>query len=293
MNTVPKRHRQAPAPIESTGSRPLGLQLLAAGKLSEQDVVRILATQAGGKRRFGETAVELGLLTEQDLQSALAQQFGYPCAAAGDVELDPGLFAAYEPFGVQSEALRTLRSQLLLRWFCERRKSLVVTAARHGECSSSLAANLAVVFAQLGERTLLIDANMRSPSQHELFRLPSSLGLSNLLSGRCDAEAVMLSLPWLENMTVVCAGAPPPNPQELLSRVPFSYLVETAPAVFDITIIDTPPVLEYADAQLVTALVGGCLFTAYRNRTRLRDVDEVKRKLQSARCEIVGTAILD
>ena len=293
MNTVPKRRRQAPAPMEDTGSRPLGLQLLAAGKLSEQDVMRILATQAAGKLRFGETAVELGLLSEQDLQSALAQQFGYPCATAGDAQLAPGLFAAHEPFGAQSEALRTLRSQLLLRWFGERRKSLVVTAARHGECSGSIAANLAIVFAQLGERTLLIDANMRSPSQHELFRLSASLGLSNLLSGRCDAEAVMLPLPWLENLTVVCAGAPPPNPQELLSRVPFSYLVETAPAVFDVVIIDTPPVLEYADAQLVTALVGGCLLATYRNRTRLRDIEAVKRRLQGTHCEIVGAAIVD
>lgn len=293
MKSVSSRLKQRLPPADDGVSRPLGRQLLDAGKLSEQDVTRILATQTDRNLRFGEAAVDLGLLTEQEVQAALAQQFRYPCLSSGEAPPDARLFAVHDPFGTRTEALRTLRSQLLLRWFNDKRKSMVVTATRSSESSSSLAANLAVVFAQLGERTLLIDANLRAPAQHELFRLPSSLGLSNLLSGRCDAEAVMLPLPCFENLTVVCAGAVPPNPQELLSQVPFSYLVETAPALFDIVIIDTPPILEFADAHLVTALVGACLLSTYRHRTRLADIEDVKRRLHGSRSEIVGAVIFD
>ncbi len=290
MNTVSRRRTQARS-LDDGVRRPLGLQLREAGKLSEQDVARILEIQTERQLRFGEAAVELGLLTEKELQAALAHQFHYPCSVADDTQHHPDLFTAYAPFGAQSEALRTLRSQLLLRWFTERRKSLVVTAARTDDCNGALAANLAIAFAQLGERTLLIDANLRSPAQHSLFRLPpASPGLSCLLSGRCDAEAVMSPLPCFENLTVVCAGAPPPNPQELLSRVPFSYLVETAPALFEIVIIDTPAILDFADAQLVTGLVGGCLLGTRRHRTRLNDIDAVQRRLGDG-SEIVGAVI--
>jgi protein-tyrosine kinase len=293
VNTVSKRRSRAPSDDDGV-RRPLGLQLREAGKLSDQDIARILAVQNEHQLRFGEAAVELGLLTERELQTALAHQFRYPCSVGEQVRLDPHLFTVRDPFGEQSEALRTLRSQLLLRWFTDRRKTLVVTSVRCGEGSHALAANLAIVFAQLGERTLLIDANLRFPTQRSLFRLPAaSPGLSCMLSGRCDAEAVMSPLPGFETLTVVCAGAPPPNPQELLSRVPFSYLVETAPALFDIVIIDTPPILEFADAQLVTALVGGCLLATRRHHTRLHDVEDVKRRLDGCGAGIVGAVICD
>jgi chain length determinant protein tyrosine kinase EpsG len=203
------------------------------------------------------------------------------------------LFAAHQPFSRQSEALRTLRSQLMFRWFNDKRKSIAVTASRSGEGASCLAANLAIVFAQLGERTLLIDANLRNPSQQYLFGLASVPGLSNLLSGRCDADDVFNPIRPFDNLSVLCAGAAPPNPQELLSQIAFSYLVETAPACYDAVIIDTPPTLEYADAQVVSALVGGCVLATHRHQTRLADIEQVRRQLEPSGAQMVGAVIYE
>jgi len=109
-----------------------------------------------------------------------------------------------------------LRSQISLRWtHPKERKSLVIASAGRGEGRSWLAANLATVFAQMGERVLLIDADLRHPRQHELFNLNNSVGLSALLTGRAGREIVVRIHPKLR-LFVLPAGLLPPNPQELL-----------------------------------------------------------------------------
>jgi chain length determinant protein tyrosine kinase EpsG len=291
--------RDPPSTAAPTSAAPtpertlLGQQLLGAGKLTESDVTRILEAQQTGKRRFGETAVYMGLLSEQDLRMALARQYRYPCVAANEAGFSPDLFSVGEPFGARSEALRTLRSQLLLRWFTDRRHSLVITSADRKEGSASLAANLAVSFAQLGERVLLIDANLRNPHQHLLFGLNTTAGLSSLLSERSDVEAAFTPVPSFDSLTLMCAGAVPPNPQELLSKVAFSYLIETAPRLFDIVLVDTPPILEFADALLAASLIGGCVLATHRHRTKVADIEEIKQQLLGSRVEIVGAVVLD
>ena len=111
---------------------------------------------------------------------------------AGDASLSHELVAAYKPFSPVVEQLRALRSELMLRWFDEQpaHKAIAVMSEARGEGRSYIAANLAVVFSQLGGRTLLIDADLRKPSQHLLFGLENRIGLSTVLSGRAGSEAV-------------------------------------------------------------------------------------------------------
>ena len=104
------------------------------------------------------------------------------------------LVAAYQPFSQQVEALRALRSQLMMRWFNETNKSLAVVTANAGEGGSYLASNLAVMFSQLGERTLLIDANMRNPRQHIIFNLKENRGLSDILAGRAGLDLSLIHI---------------------------------------------------------------------------------------------------
>jgi protein-tyrosine kinase len=271
----------------------LGEQLVDAGKLTASQVATILNAQSLRNLRFGETAVALGILSEDDVRSALAQQYNYPVIAGGTGGLSPELFAVAYPHSRQSEALRTLRSKLSMRWFTDRRTSLTISSARALEGSPGIAANLAISYAQLGERVLLIDANMRDPRQHQLFGLDNTTGLSGLLSERCDAETALAAVPGLETLSVMPAGAVPPNPQELLNRVAFTYLVETAPRLFDIILIDTPAMLEFADAQLVATITGGCLLSARRHRTRVDDMEEIRHQLLGSRIEIVGAVVSD
>jgi protein-tyrosine kinase len=293
MSTVFSRLRQPTAAAMPKPRLLLGRQLLDAGKLTEGDVARIVEAQRTNRLRFGEAAVEMGLLSPVDVEVALARQYNYPCFLPPDTGLHESLYVANQPFGLQSEALRTMRSQLQLRWFNDKRKSVVLTSATGAADSGGLAANLAIAFSQAGERTLLIDANMREPNQHDLFGLDGTRGLATLLNGGCEMEEVLASIPSFEILKVIPAGAIPPNPQELLGQVAFSYLIETAPALFDVVIVDTPPILRFADAHLIASLVGGCVLATHRHRTRIAEVEEIKRQLAGLRCEIVGAVVLD
>ena len=281
------------APSRGPGSLPLGQQLLGAGKLTEDEIVRVVSAQRQRNVRFGEAAIHLGFVSQEDVQAALARQFDYPRASPDDTTFSPLLVAATQPHCRQSEAFRALRSQLLLRWFAERRKALAVTASRRGQGTSTLAANLAILFAQMGERTVLIDANLRSPAQSRLFGLDSRPGLSDVLTGRCTVQDALCAVGEFDNLWVLPAGVPPPNPQELLGRVAFSYLIETAPAGFDIVIVDTPPILEFADALLISALTRGCILAVRRNEARVADISQVRNELQPTAAELVGAVVFD
>jgi protein-tyrosine kinase len=271
----------------------IGDRLRKAGKLTDHDIIRIVNAQTRGKMRFGEAAVELNLLTAEEIQMVLSQQFKYPYFQSGDVTWSQDLFLANDPFGAQSEAVRSLRSDLVLRGFGDAKKIIAVTGGRAGDGTSTLAANLAISFAQLGERTLLIDADMRKPRQQSLFGLADGAGLSNLLNGRCTMNDVLSQMRPFDNLTVLSAGAIPPNPQELLSQVGFSYLIETAPAAFDLVIIDTPPILEFADAQVVSRRAGACLCVARRNKTTLADVAQVKMQIERSGAQAAGAVVWD
>jgi capsular exopolysaccharide synthesis family protein len=145
--------------------------------------------------------------------------------------------------------------------------------------------------AQLGEQTLLIDANLRYPRQHELFGLHPPAGLTDLLQNRDVHAEALLTVPAVENLHVLCAGAVPINPQELLSRTPLIYLLKTLPERYHAVIVATPPALDYADAQIVAARARGCLLVTRRHRTRLADVARVKAQLEPGQSVLLGGVI--
>ena len=189
MNKVAERPvKRRDAPPDS--GRAIGAILVEQGRLSAQDLDEIQRFANSHGVRFGEAALQLKRITEHDIESALAQQYNYPVLArGGEGGVADDVIAAHQPQSDSVEPLRALRSQLILRWYNNAvRKVLAVTSAERGEGRSWLAANLATMFAQLGERTLLIDADMRHPRQHRLFNLDNSVGLSSLLTGRAGGE---------------------------------------------------------------------------------------------------------
>ncbi len=202
------------------------------------------------------------------------------------------LVAAYQPFSQQVEALRALRSQLMMRWFNESNKVLAIISANAGEGGSYLAANLAVMFSQLGERTLLVDANMRNPRQHIIFNLKESRGLSDIIAGRAGLDAVS-HVEHFEDLSVVGAGTVPPNPQELLNRASFSYFMNQAANQYDVVLVDTSPATGSADAQAIVARCGGALLVSRLNRTRLADINEVRNQIAVTGAQLVGAVIND
>ena len=271
----------------------IGEVLVARGIITEHDVARIVVAQKETQLRFGETAVRLGILDETDTQRALALQFDYPYSTPGESNLSSTLACAYEPFGGYAEAVRSLRSQLLLRWFTDSNKFLAVVSPRDSRGNSVAAANLAISFAQLGERTLLLDANLRNGHQRDLFGVSPHYGLSAVLAGREAVKAAVVNpVENYENLSLICAGACVPNPQELLGQFAFPYLMEALPSTFDVVIVDTPAALQFADAQLIVAQSRGCIINLGRHETSLADVREVQMQLRPTGATVLGAVVV-
>lgn len=278
---------------ETTGlpHRAIGAILVDAGRLSPDNAERILQLQRESGQSFGQAAISLGLLTQADIELGLSRQFDFPYLLKGESQVSLELIAAYDPFCTQVEALRALRSQLMMRWFnSAEHTALAITSPERNEGRSFLAANLAVAFSQLGKRTLLIDADMRNPRQHTLFALPNRSGLSAILSGRNDTDAIV-RIPSLIDLAVLPAGAIPPNPQELLARPLFQQLLQELARRYDVILIDTPATDGFADAQSVAARTGAALVVARKDISRMRTVRNLVDTMHQANILVVGTVL--
>lgn len=270
--------------------RTIGRILVDLGKLRAKDADRVFELHREKGLLFGEAAVKLKLVSKADVQQALAIQFDYPCLRAGEAVLGGELVAAYQPNSPQGEALRDLRSQLLVRWFDSGSKALAVVSPRHGDGRSYIAANLAVAFAQWGGKTLLIDADLRAPRQHRIFSLSNQAGLSSVLSGRAWVDAIE-PIPYLGNLSVLPAGAVPPNPLELVGRPEFKRLLKELFRRFEIVLLDTPADERGSDAQTVAAKAGGALMVARQDRSRLADLQDLKDGVAGYGAQLVGTVL--
>ena len=277
---------------EIKADRSIGAILIDSGKLTINDAEQILHLQKAGNLRFGDAGIKLGLLSEVDIQRALANQYDYPYLIKGDGAVSETLVAAYNPFGPQVESLRTLRSQLMLRRFTGQanRKMLTIVSPARGEGRSYLAANLAIVFSQLGESTLLIDADMRNPCQHELFKLENRRGFSSVLAGRDDIQAVQRVDNFID-LSVLTSGAIPPNPQELLGRPALTNLLHSLNEAFDVILIDTPAATEFADAHMLAARAGAAMIAARKNISKLELVRQQAESMTQSGIEVVGSVL--
>jgi receptor protein-tyrosine kinase len=278
-------------------SNNIGDILVATGRLSATNALLISEHQQQDQTQFGESALALNLLTKEDIDYALSKQFNYAYLTEHDARLSPELVAAYKPFSRVGENLRAVRSQLMLRWFKgdPMNKVLAVVSPGTGEGRSFIAANLAIVFAQQGQRTLLIDADLRATDgqgQHALFKLGKSAGLSGILAGRAGLDAT-LAVPGLPGLAVLPAGAVPPNPQELLGRASFSQLLHAASGQFDVIILDTPAGSDYADAEIIASRAGAAIMVARQNKTHLPSATQMARRLQDSGVALVGSVLND
>lgn len=288
--TIPATDNVADLAAATRQDAIIGKLLVEAGKIKPADSERILKLQQTEQLRFGEAAIKLGLATESDIQHALASQYRFAYLSPGEQGYSAELLTAYQPFTPQVESLRALRTQLKLRWFNDTRKRLAIIAPRAGTGCSFHAANLAVVFAQMGARTLLIDGDLRHPRQHAIFNQAAHQGLAEVLGERIS-QAPIIPLPRLGSLSLLTAGAEPPNPGELLSRGILHGLLEQLDAHYDVILIDTPPAAVYADAQAIAAASGGALFIARENQTRLNELAALRQDLAATGTEIAGVVL--
>jgi protein-tyrosine kinase len=283
-------------PTPSPTKRSIGAILVDAGVISKEDALRVIALQREKKIHFGEAAIQLKLISEGDIRYALSYQYEYAyLPRSSGKNTHPELVAAYVPFSHEVDQLRSIRSELKLRWFDKSKEKAMVAIVGTGaaEEASYLAANLSVVFAQMGERTLLIDADMRSPRQHILFNLNNQLGFSSLLAGRSDVASALHTVQFLPKLQVITAGPMPPNPLELLNRDNLSELFDWAGKTYDIVIIDTSSTAFGADGMIVAGKAGAALAVARANSTKTSAFRELIENLKRTNIHIVGSVLND
>lgn len=279
----------------ATSKESLGAILVNSGKITPADAERVMELQRREGWRFGEGALRLRLINEKDLVQALHRQYDLPQLPSDRGSLGDELVAAHFPNDRRTEQLRVLRTHLLTRWLRnddlpQDRKVLAVVSPGKAEGRSYVAANLAVLFAQLGERTLLIDGDMRQPAQHRIFNIEDRIGLSTVLAGRADAQSAQ-PIPGVRNLRVLPAGAPPPNPLELLSRPMLPRLLDEYLNDFDVILVDTPAALPYSDAHAIGFGAGNAIVLARKDHTRIADTARIARDLNTAGTHVVGTVI--
>lgn len=277
-------------PMNTRGT--IGDILVARGKLQPIDIPRIIERQQAQREPFGAAAVALKLVSQADVDAALASQFGFDYLQPGDNSVSPEVVLAYQPNAAVAEEMRALRSQLLLRGFGtpDGRKVLSIVSAQPRDGRSFIAANLAVAFAQQGQRTLLVDADFRTPRQDKLFRTPHSAGLAGILSGRVGIEVVSL-VPALPRLSVLTAGGQPPNPQELVSKPALAELLSNAGQHYDVVLVDTPAATRASDVEVIAARCGAALMVARKHKSLLRDTTALAQQLQQSGVALVGSVL--
>jgi len=184
--------------------------------------------------------------------------------------------------------MRALRMQLSRRWFDEpERRCLAVCGVGNDEGRSYVASNLAAVFAQRGERVLLIDADLRRPVLRRLFRMPRSRGLSGLLAGRGSHRPIK-AITAVPGLSVLPGGAAPPNPTELLEQRAFKQLLNELSQQFSVIILDTAAAAGSTDAQIVADAAGAAVLVARRDKTSTYSLQEFDASLRDCGVEVHG-----
>ena len=202
--------------------------------------------------------------------------------------------AATKPRSSRAEAYRHVRTNLEFVGAEGMPRSVVVTSPGPGEGKSSLVANLAVVAAQAGRHVVIVDADLRKPSQHHYFAVEASAGLSDVLSGRVALRDALVAT-RADRVTLLCSGSSPQFPSELVGSASMVQLIEDLEQHFDLVLIDTPPVLPVSDALLLGVHAAGVVVVARMAESRRASVKravESIRKVDGPLIGVVGNAVV-
>jgi receptor protein-tyrosine kinase len=280
--------------------------------LNEFSVAKIYETMQTTGLTFADAAMRLGIFTMEEAEQALLNLSSRPVAPdsalietairriATDrhvvlrqgerVKPSPRLILAHDPENPRSERMRALRTELLLLHEGGRGANVVpVLSASAGEGRSQLCGELAISFAQLGRRTLLVDADLRRPQQHILFGSSNEHGLSQAVAH--NEKPYFHPVAGLPQMHLLTAGPIPPNPLELLSDGRFANLLAEWRNAYEFVVLDTPPVSRCADGLAVATMAARVLVVSRAQHTSYKSTREMLRRLTTTQSRILGAVL--
>lgn len=198
------------------------------------------------------------------------------------------LLAVTSPADLATEALRSLRTSLHFARLEAKNNLLMISGSSPGAGKTFVSSNLGAVIAQAGQRVLLIDADMRKGGQHKVLGGKAEGGLSELIAGQIDTAAAIRKVESVEGMHFIARGKVPPNPSELLMHANFTALLHKLMPLYDLIILDTPPILAVTDAAVIGQQAGTSLLVVRFGLNQAREIALARQRFQQNGVEVKG-----
>jgi capsular exopolysaccharide synthesis family protein len=232
--------------------------------------------------------------SQEDVENTLGLAFlGYVPNIKTNSVVERDLQAHSHPQSNAAEGFRTIRATLSLTQKPEKLRVLSVTSTIPSEGKSLVASNLAIVSAQTGLRTLLVDADLRRPSVHKAFQLHSPVGLSAFLTGSNTDLDEIVHKTEVPNLDVVCCGSIPANPSELVGSARMKEFLAQVNGKYDRVILDCPPISAVSDPLVISANTDGLIFVCKFNKIRREHARRSVQRIQAAGIHVMGVVIND
>lgn len=194
-----------------------------------------------------------------------------------------------QPKSIEAESYRILRTNIMYSSFDKEIKIILVTSAEPGEGKSITSGNLALAFAQDEKKVILIDCDLRRPSLHKKFRISNNKGLSDAIINKDKLNDCIQKR--TEYLDILTAGKIPPNPSEMLGSQAMSSLLDELSNIYDVIILDSPPVLAVTDAQILSTKTDGTILVVRGEKTKKDTVLAAKEVLTKVNVNILGTVL--
>jgi capsular exopolysaccharide synthesis family protein len=199
-------------------------------------------------------------------------------------------FVVYEPKSIPAESIKIVKSNIIFSTPKEQQKILLITSAGCGEGKTFISSNIAITFAQYGERTILIDCDLRRSTVHKIFEISNDIGLTNYLIGEHNIDDIIQRTD-VEHLSVITAGHIPPNPAELLSQNRMKELLHWARERYEKIIIDSPPILPVSDTISLSKIADAVIIVVSHGKLPRQAIIRGKQILQDVGSKIIGVVL--
>ncbi len=233
----------------------------------------------------------LGIIPDMHGTSAKETAGTVAAPSKGGTEFRRRLITYEDPKSPISESYRSLRTNVVYASADKKIRSLLISSSQPGEGKSTTTANLAIAFAQLRKKTLLVDADLRKPVQHNVFGHPRGPGLSEYLIGEVDDTDSIINKTKVENLYLITAGGLPPNPSELLGSDRMSKLVDKLEQEWDMILLDSPPIVAVTDASMISGEIDAIAMVVKAGQTERSAVDRALDMMRNVKAPLIGAIL--